>query len=75
MTVLGEDPGVEILVSVYVSDAGGVTYAWNTGLPKVIAATVGGENGDETIASVSGPTVTIGGTADDEKLYLMATGW
>ncbi|MEA1998125.1 MAG: hypothetical protein U9N61_02195 [Euryarchaeota archaeon] len=75
MTVLGEDPGVEIVVSKYVSDAGDTTYAWNTGLPNVIAASVEGENGDEHIDSIAAPTVTVGGTTDDEKLYLIATGW
>lgn len=76
MTVLGEDPGVEIVVSKYVADAGATTYAWNTGLPNVIAANaIGASVGAEHIDSVSGPTVTVGGVVNSEPVYLIATGW
>lgn len=76
MTVLGETPGEEIILGMLVADAGGATYAWNTGLATVntaVAAVTSG--GAELVTSIASATVNLGGTTNLEAAYAIAMGW
>ena len=76
MTVLGENPGEEIIVNLSLADAGGGTYAWYTGLSIVNSAVAAVENaGAELVTSIAASTVTIGGTTNEKAVYAIAMGW
>lgn len=77
MTVLGENPGEEIIVNLNLADAGALGfYDWNTGLATVNTVAAAVETvGAELITSITNSTVRIGGTTDDKAVYAIAKGW
>ena len=76
MTVLGENPGEEILVNLSLADAGATSYAWYTGLSVVNSAVAAVEaTGAERVTTIAASTVTIDGTADNKAVYALAMGW